>query len=121
MSLSSESQNLSIKDTHSIILKQKEYVLSIIQEVTNTQSYIRALNSLVKEVENRIKVEITIPPLSTALTNDRLRDAYFLKETLSDSSWADNTRKLKEAEAKLKGLEATLKLEQAYFEYLCRS
>jgi len=112
--------SLSLNNTYSLIIKQKEYVLSIIQEISNTQSTIRTLTWLVKEVENKIKIEITLPPLSTALTNDRLREAYYLKETLSDSTWAENSRRIKELEAKLKALDSTLKLEQSYFDYLCR-
>jgi hypothetical protein len=101
-----------------IDLKRDE-LLSLLDNIDTTLSNIRTLSILVEEVDNKIKIEITKSPLSVQLSNDRLRDAYLLEERLKNKSWQQNKRRLDEEKAKLKKLEATLKVEQTYYEHLC--
>ncbi len=101
-----------------IDLKRDE-LLSLLDNIDTTLSNIRTLSILVEEVDNKIKIEITKSPLSVQLSNDRLRDAYLLEERLKNKSWQQNKRRLDEEKANLKKLEATLKVEQTYYEHLC--
>jgi hypothetical protein len=101
-----------------IDLKRDE-LLSLLDNIDTTLSNIRTLDILVGEVDNKIKIEITKSPLSVQLSNDRLRDAYLLEKRLTNTSWQQNKRRLDEEKAKLKKLEATLKVEQTYYEHLC--
>jgi hypothetical protein len=101
-----------------IDLKRDE-LLSLLDNIDTTLSNIRTLGNLVEEVDNKIKIEITKSPLSVQLSNDRLRDAYLLEERLKNKSWQQNKRRLDEEKANLKKLEATLKVEQTYYEHLC--
>lgn len=98
---------------------KRDELLSLLDDIDTTLSNIRTLGILVEEVDNRIKIEITKSPLSVQLSNDRLRDAYLLEERLKNKSWQQNKRRLDEEKAKLKKLEATLKVEQTYYEHLC--
>lgn len=101
-----------------IDLKRDE-LLSLLDNIDTTLSNIRTLDILVGEVDNKIKIEITKSPLSVQLSNDRLREAYLLEKRLTNTSWQQNKRRLDEEKAKLKKLEATLKVEQTYYEHLC--
>jgi hypothetical protein len=115
---------LAQKPSTPLILLQKidlkrDELLSLLDNIDTTLSNIRTLDILVGEVDNKIKIEITKSPLSVQLSNDRLREAYLLEKRLTNTSWQQNKRRLDEEKAKLKKLEATLKVEQTYYEHLC--